>query len=260
MSYTRKLRPIAAILVAVVAVLGLAALPAFAQDTVQETPVPMPIAPGAFPENTITVTGLGTASGEPDVAYIELGVEMANADLATAYAEAAETMQQVIAALVDLGIDRADIRTSSVNVYPQDNYNPETGQPTDRTYRVSNTIRITVRNVEDVEPVINTAVNAGANSIYNFNFGILESEALEQTARQNAVENARARAEQLAAALGVTVGRPVVISESYGQSSPPIPFYGRGGGAAYDMAASNLPVESGQLDVSVQILVTFELQ
>jgi len=260
MSYKRTLRPIAAILVAVVALVGLtAALPTLAQENAQETPVPMPIAPGAFPENTITVTGLGTASGEPDVAYIELGVEMANADLGAAYTEAAETMQQVIAALVDLGIDRSDIRTSSVNVYPQDNYNPETGQPTDRTYRVSNTIRITVRNVEEVEPVINTAVSAGANSIYNFNFGILDSEALEQTARQSAVENARARAEQLAAALGVTVGRPVVISESYGQSAPPIP-YGRGGGAAYDMAASSLPVESGQLDVSVQILVTFELQ
>jgi uncharacterized protein YggE len=259
MSYKRTLRPIATIIVAVVAVFGLAALPTLAQDNAQATPVPMPMAPGAFPENTITVTGIGTASGEPDVAYIELGVEMANADLGAAYTEAADTMQQVIAALVDMGIDRADIRTSSVNVYPQDNYNPETGQPTDRTYRVSNTIRITVRSVADVEPVINTAVNAGANSIYNFNFGILDSEALEQAARESAVENARARAEQLAAALGVSVGRPVVISESYGQSTPPIPYYGRGG-AGYDMASSNLPVESGQLDVTVQILVTFELQ
>ena len=260
MNTQRIRRPIAALVIAVVAVAGLtAALPALAQDAAQATPVPMPMPPGSFPENTITVTGLGTASGEPDVAYIELGVEMSNPELGAAYTEAADTMQQVIAALVDLGIDRADIRTSSVNVYPQDNYNPETGQPTDRTYRVSNTIRITVRDVANVEPVINTAVNAGANSIYNFNFGILDSEALEQTARQSAVENARARAEQLASALGVTVGRPVVISESYGQSTNPIMF-GRGGGA-YDMAqSSSLPVESGQLDVSVQILVTFELQ
>lgn len=254
----RLLRPIAALLAAVVAVVGLAgALPALAQSDVQPTPVPMPIAPGAFPENTITVTGIGTASGEPDVAFIELGVEMTNPDLATAYAEAAETMQQVIDDLVDLGIDRNDIRTSSVNVYPQDIYNPETGQPGDRTYRVSNTIRITVRDVEDVEPVINTAVNAGANSIYNFNFGILDTDALEESAREAAVANARERAEQLASALGVTVGRPVVISESYGSSTPPIPYAGRG--MAFDTAQS-LPVETGQLDVSVQILVTFELQ
>lgn len=255
----RLTRPIAAILVAAVAVFGLAgALPALAQSDMQPTPVPMPMAPNTFPENTITVTGIGTASGEPDVAYIELGVEISNADLGSAYAEAAETMQQVIADLVDYGIAREDIRTSSVNVYPQDNYNPETGQPGDRTYRVSNTIRITVRNVDDVEPVINTAVSAGANSIYNFNFGILDTEALEESAREAAVSNARERADQLASALGVSVGRPVVISESYGTSAPPIP-YARGG-AAYDTVQSSMPVETGQLDVSVQILVTFELQ
>ena len=254
------LRPIAAILVAVVAIVGLSgALPAFAQTDAQPTPVPMPIAPGSFPENTITVSGIGTASGEPDVAFIELGVEMSNADLATAYAEAAETMQQVIAALADYGIDRDDIRTSSVNGYPQDVYNPETGMPGDRTYRVSNIVRITVRNVADVEPVINEAVNAGANSIYNFNFGILDTETLEEEARLEAVSNARSRAEQLADALGVTVGRPVVISESYGQSNPVLPYERGLGGGGFDMASS-MPVASGLLDVTVQILVTFELQ
>lgn len=257
MTNVRKNRFVALLLVTAVALVG--ALPAFAQDTAQATPVPMPLNPGDFPVNTITVSGIGTASGEPDVAYIELGVEMMNPDLGAAYTEAADTMNQVIDALVELGIERADIRTSSVNVYPQDNYNPETGQPSDRTYRVSNTIRITVRDVENVEPVINTAVNAGANSIYNFNFGILDTVSLEQSARENAVTNARERAEQLANALGATVGRPVVVSESYGASNPVIPYAGRGG-AAYDMAQSSLPVESGQLDVTVQILVTFELQ
>jgi uncharacterized protein YggE len=257
MTNVRKNRFVALLLVAAVALMG--ALPAFAQDAAQPTPVPMPLNPGGFPVNTITVSGIGTASGEPDVAYIELGVEMMNADLGAAYTEAADAMNNVIDALVELGIERADIRTSSVNVYPQDNYNPETGQPTDRTYRVSNTIRITVRDVENVEPVINTAVNAGANSIYNFNFGILDTVSLEQSARENAVTNARERAEQLASALGASVGRPVVVSESYGASNPVLPYAGRGG-AGYDMAQSSLPVESGQLDVTVQILVTFELQ
>ena len=83
MSQQRMRRPIAALIVAIVAVVGLVgALPSLAQDDLQPTPVPMPIAPGSFPENTITVTGLGTAFGEPDVAYIELGVEMTNSDLA----------------------------------------------------------------------------------------------------------------------------------------------------------------------------------
>lgn len=258
MQFKPMRRSIAVVVVAVAAVAGLVtALPAAAQADPQPTPAPVVLAPSQFPQNTITVTGIGTASGEPDVAFIELGVEMSDADLANAYAEAAETMQQVIAAVVDYGIDREDIRTSSVNVYPQDVYNPETGMPGNRTYRVSNIVRIAVRNVADVEPVINAAVNAGANSIYNLNFGIQDTEALEEAARLDAVANARSRAEQLAAALGVTVGSPVVISESYGQSNPVMP-YGRGAGL--DMAASSMPIESGQLDVTVQILVTFELE
>jgi uncharacterized protein YggE len=243
----------AAVLVATVA-----ALPAVAQDTVQ-TPVPQPVMPEQFPENTITVSGIGTASGEPDVAYIELGVETMNADLATAYAEAAETMQQVNRALIDLGVDAADIRTSSVNIYPQEQYNPETGAPGERTYRVSNTLRVTVREVTMVEQVIGTAVGAGANSIYNFNFAIEDVNALEQQAREVAVANARERADQLAAALGVSVGRPVVISEAYGGGTqPPLP-YGRGGGGVAMDAATSFPIQPGQLDVTVQILVTFAI-
>jgi len=244
--------------VLVIAILALAgvATSASAQDL---TPVPSMPAPADFPTNTLTVTGIGMAAGEPDIAYIDLGVETMDASIATAFATAADTMQNVISALSEAGIAREDIRTSAVNIYPQDNYDPQTGQPTDRTYRVSNTLHVTVRDVTMVETVINTAVNAGANSIYNFAFGIEDTAALEEQARQAAVANARLRADQLAAALGVTVGRPVVITESYGGNPvPPIP-YGYGG-AAMDVAQSSLPVETGQLNVTVQILVTYSIQ
>ncbi len=244
-----------AILVAVGA-LGVAVVSA--QEITPMPPGPGDIRPADFPANTITVTGIGNASGEPDLAYVELGVEMMNADLATAYAEAADTMQNVIQALVDAGVDRTDIRTSSVNIYPQDQYDPETGMPTDRTYRVSNTVRVTVRDVSMVESVINAAVNAGANTIYSFNFAIDDSVALEQQARISAVENARQRATELGQALGVTIGRPVVISETYGAFQP-FPIDGRGG-AMFDAAQSALPVSPGQLEISVVITVTFSIE
>jgi uncharacterized protein YggE len=246
-----------AVVAAAVALVGL--LPTFAQA--QEpplTPVPEFPEPGNFPVNTITVTGIGTASAEPDTAYLELGVEIVNEDLAAAYTEASDKLTQITAALVDLGIDANDIRTSSVNVYPQDQYD-QNGQMSGRTYRVSSTLRIKVADVSMVSDVIDTAVNAGANTIYSFNFAIEDTAGLEEQARQQAVANAKDRAQQLADALGVTVGNPVVISESYGSQTPPIP-YASGGG--YDMAvaqSASLPVASGQLDVTVQILVTFAI-
>ncbi|MFO7320586.1 MAG: SIMPL domain-containing protein [Chloroflexota bacterium] len=255
MSTKAIIRPLAIVTIAVFAVAGLfTALPALAQEV---TPVPPVVNQSQFPANTVTVAGIGVASGAPDIAYIELGVEMVEPELADAYSQAAGAIQAVIDALVDLGIAEEDIRTSSVNIYPQEQFNPQTGEPGERTYRVSNILRITVRDVSMIESVISTAVDAGANTIYNFNFGIDNSVELEQQARLDAVANARERAEQLASAVGASVGDAIVISESYGNYQPLQP-YGRGGAASMDVAA--MPIAPGQLDVTVQVLVTFTLE
>ena len=60
---------------------------------------------GFPPTNTITVSGFGSAFGEPDVAYVELGVEQVNESLAEAFTSTADTMNAVIDALVEMGIE-----------------------------------------------------------------------------------------------------------------------------------------------------------
>jgi len=208
-----------------------------------------------YPENTITVSGFGTAYGEPDLAYIELGVEIVEADLGQAFTSTADTMNAVIEALVELGIAREDLQTTGVNIFPEDRYSQD-GMTSTRVYRVRNTVRVTVRDIAQVESVISTGVDAGANTIYNLSFGIEDSAALEQEARVQAVENARQRAEQLAAALGLTVGEPIIISETLNQG---IPFaYGMGGGGGV-MEMAVQPVSPGQLSVGVQVQITFSI-
>ncbi len=208
-----------------------------------------------FPENTITVSGFGTAYGEPDVAYIELGVELVEADLAQAFASTAETMNAVIDALLGVGIAREDIQTTGVNIFPEDRYD-QTGTATSRVYRVRNTVRLTVRDISQVEQMISAGVNAGANTIYNLSFGIADTAALEQEARVQAVENARSRAEQLAGALGVNVGNAIIISEVMNNNIP----YAEGFGGSVRMdVAQNQPVSAGQLSVGVQVQITFAI-
>lgn len=226
----------------------------------ENTPEPTPGMTGAVDTTrTITVTGTGSAYGEPDVAYVELGVEIVNASLADAFSQASESMNRVIEAVTALGIERADIQTREINVFQEQIYDPQTGATGERVYRVRNIVRITVRGNDNalLESAINGAVEAGANTIYGLNFGILDIAELEGDARLIAVENARSRAEQLAGALGVTVGAPISIRETFG--SAPIPL-GLGqvrmeamGG---DMSA---PVSQGQLEVSVQVEVIFAL-
>ncbi len=209
------------------------------------------------PTNSISVSGFGEVTGTPDVAYVQLGVDVANADISAAVDQANTDVAAVIAALTDAGIAPEDIQTTNFNVYPEDRYDPQTGQSTgERTYRVQNTVQITVRDISKIGEVVQAGLNAGADTVYGLNFGIEDTTALEAEARLKAVEDARARATALAEAFGVTVGEPIVITEVVGGGFIPV---------AFDRAQSAVggaggpSIQPGQLSVSVQITVSFAL-
>ncbi len=209
--------------------------------------------------NTITVSGVGSASGEPDIAYIQVGAERTDRDLGAAFNATATTMRAVFDALTALGIAPEDIQTTSLNVYPQDRYGSD-GQIIERQFQVSNVIQVTVRDITQIEAVVTTAVAQGANTVYNLSFGIDDSAALERQARLAAVADARARAEQLAAALGVTVGRPLIVIEIVGGSRPVLQYLGGGMAMAAMESMNSQPISGGQLSVSVSVQITFALE
>lgn len=235
----KKLFPI----LLVVVVMGVLALPAAAQD---------------YPPNTITVSGVGSASGAPDIARLDVGVDVVDADVATAFNTASDTLSNVINALVEAGIAREDIRTSGINMWVEDRFGMDTGgEQGQRVYHVSQSLNIVVRDISTVGDVITAAVEAGANQIYGLTFSISDTTALEEEARAEAFANAQERAGNLAEVMGVTLGEPVIVIENHGGGFP--------GPVAFDTAASGLgggagvPVEGGQLTVSVQVQVTFAM-
>ncbi|MBZ0301422.1 MAG: SIMPL domain-containing protein [Anaerolineae bacterium] len=208
-----------------------------------------------YPPGTLTVEGYGQAFGAPDIALVQLGVQTSSSDVLEAYNTANDAVQNVIAALTDAGIDLKDIQTTGLYLYQDTPYNPQTGEPsTAPIYRVTNSLNVTVRDVAQVGDVINTGVQAGANNINGLTFNIADPAALEEQAREVAVADARARAEQLAGLMGVQLGEATIIVETP-NAQPPM-LYDRaqsamGGGAA---------VQEGQLQVSVLVRVTFNIQ
>lgn len=233
---------------AVLALLALAVLPAAAQDTSHD-------------DNTITVVGSGSASGAPDIANVEIGVESRNADVGAAFTATNEKIDNVIQALVEAGVAREDIRTVGLNIYqdfyPRGMMMEPTGDEMPVEYVVSNQIRITVRDIDLVADAINAAVNAGANNIYGLNFGISDREALEAEARAAAIENARMRAGQLAELVGMELGAVTRINENMGGFGP---FDVLNLAVQRDMGfGGGVPIEPGQLSVSVQLQVTFRM-
>ncbi len=223
---------------AIVAVMMMSVFPSFAQED----------------SRTIQVVGTGTAFGAPDIATVEVGVDIRDADFGTAFDTANETMTTVLAEITGLGIAEEDIQTTSINVWFEDDYNPQTGVPTgERIYHVTQSMRILVRDIAMISDVITTAVDNGANQIYGLSFSFSDTQSLQSTAREIAVDNARVKAEHLAELLGVELG-DVVSVKDLGVND-----YSPGFGGAYDRAES-IAVASGQLSVTANLQISFAIK
>ncbi len=249
-----RVKTIVTVVIAVLALALVSGAGILAQDVTPDAPNVDPVS--GITHNTIMVSGVGTASGEPDVAYVEIGVETVDANLSEAFDTANAQITAVIDAIVGMGIAREDIQTTYLNVYQEDIYDPNTGVNTGEfRFHVQNFVRVTVRNIDQVGEVVTTGVNAGANRVTGLYFGILDQTAIASEARIAAVADARQRAEELAAAFGMQVGDVIYVQEVIGSDVYQM-AYGRGGGM--DVAQS-APVEGGQLQLSIQIEAIFEL-
>ncbi|MGE5376090.1 MAG: SIMPL domain-containing protein [Bacteroidota bacterium] len=202
-------------------------------------------------QRSLSVTGTGTANLTPDMAYINIGVHTEKQTAAEAVDENNTQTQKVIQALTDAGIDQKDIRTTNFSIYPNDKYDPQTGQPTgQRTYVVDNTVMVTVRDLAKLGDLLDTVVQAGANTVSSIQFDVADKDKALAPARDAAVKDANAKAQELASSAGVQLGE--LISVSY-QDAPVYPLYdARGAGGAAPQAAS-VPIQPGQLTFTVTV-------
>jgi uncharacterized protein YggE len=221
---------------------------------------------GAGPEtspastpHTITVQGYGASRGDPDMATVNLGANAANTDISMAVQESNQLIADITAALQGLGIAPADIQTTGFTIWPEQIYDPNTGQITgEKRYHVDSSLQIIIRKVTDVGKVLETAINHGSDNVYGLTFGIQDSEGLAATARSDAIADARKRAEEMAQGLGVTLG--AVSSASDFSNGPIQPYFapaefGMGGGSGQGQP----PISQGQMTVSVSVSVSFEI-
>lgn len=202
----------------------------------------------------ITVVGIGEVSLVPDVANINLGAEASAETVSEAKAEVDRQIGAVLTALRELGIADKDIQTSSYNIYLEREPVPvvrEGEGNTQTRYHVSNTLQVTIRDIDIVGEVLDAVVEAGANQVYGVHFTV-DDEEWQSKARAEAVANARARAAELAELSGVELGDVLTVSEVIGAS--PVPM------VAYERAASGGGMAPGELQLSTQVQITFAIQ
>jgi len=205
------------------------------------------------PEHTIAVTGTGQVFISPDVADMTFGVS-AHRDRATAATQdAADQMTKVVAALKNAGIADKDIQTSYFSLQPVYDYSGN--NPVLNGYEADNTVAVTLRDLTKVGQTIDAAVNAGATNVGGINFRLDDPSKVEAQAREQAMADAKTKADALAAACKVTITGIQSISEV---SSPtPVPYpYAMRGAAAGDTSAVT-PVEPGNITSSVTVTVVY---
>jgi uncharacterized protein len=208
------------------------------------------------PLRTISVVGSGRAFLTPEIATISIGVRTENSDAAQAVEESNTQVQTLTDTLIGMGVEERDIQTSSFNIYPNQQYD-ETGRPISTTYVVENTVTVTVRDLNMLGELLGAAVEAGANQIYGITFDAEDRSEATSAARSAAVEDGRAKAEELATAAGVSLGELQTISEG---SSVPMPFFDGRGGVAAEAAVSAVPISPGQLTLTVDVSLVFAIE
>jgi len=203
---------------------------------------------------SLSVTGSGMVSLTPDIAYIYIGVHTENRDIAQALAENNLQAQAVADALKNAGVAAEDIQTSSFSVWSMEDYD-EVGQAYTK-YTVDNSVYVTVRDLSNLGALLNTVVGSGANTINSIQFDVADKTAALTEARQKAMENAAALAGELAQVAGLSLGEIQTITYT---DSMPYPYYGMGGGGASAPNAS-VPIQPGQLQISVTVNVTYAVR
>jgi uncharacterized protein len=201
--------------------------------------------------NVITVSGTGTISAKPDIAYINLGVDAVDPDVQVAVADANSRTEALIAALTEAGIAEADIRTDVYNIYQEYNQ-PDPSIEATRNFHVSIFMTVTVRDVSQVGELLSTTIGAGANAVNGIQFSIADRAALEAEARKLALADARSKADQLAGEIEVSIVGPLHIEEYNNVSVAQYDVIGKGGGGA--------PISDGSLNVTLSLNVTYSFE
>ncbi len=217
-------------------------------------------------ENTITVSDTGTIYAKPDLVLTTASVVTEAKTVAEGLSENTKKMNAVILAVKNEGVEEKDLKTTSFNIYPRyEWYEPWTcdipcpsGKRVLVGYEITQSLQIKIRNMEKVGTIIQSATDAGANEVSDLQFTIDKEDELKAQARAEAINKAKAKAEELAKQLGIRLVRISNFSESgvvpYFYSMKEAAPLGMGGG-------TEMPeIQTGENKIEVTVSITYEIR
>lgn len=205
-----------------------------------------------------TVSGEGEASAVPDSAEFTLGVTETATTVEEAQTQVNETSTAIINALKQAGVKENDIQTANYNVTPNYDFNAPNQEITG--YTVSQNLQVTVSPIENANRAIDAGTQNGANMVGNVTFVLNDDKKaeLESTARKQAIDAAKQKAQSIAQAAGIKLGRIINVQENMSQA--PGPFFAERSAVALDAREESAPTElqAGENTVSLTVTLFYE--
>jgi hypothetical protein len=203
----------------------------------------------------VSVSGEGRVAAAPDMAVLSVGVSTKEDTVAAANSAVQAAMDRLLSSLEADGIAEEDIQTTQFSISPE--YDYQFSEPRLTGYRVTHMLQVKVRDIDRAGEVIDDAVEAAGDLVQvgSITLTIDDTSALAKQARELAMADAKAKAEELARLADVELGKPISISESSYTPSPPV-YYDRAIAGA-EMAPATTSISTGELEVVVSVQITY---
>ena len=213
----------------------------------------------ALAEGTkLTVSGSGTVLVESDLAVVTVGVREASTDVLVAQSTVNEKIAAIKQALLDAGAKESEINTDSINIYANYDYSDNTEVIVG--YTANNTLSVRTTDIDNVGALIDAAFAAGANTLDNVQFTVQDDSEAREQALTEAVEDARRKAEVLAAAAGLQIASIESIAESGVYTYDSMRNYAMMDEATTESGGAGTLVQAALVSVDASVSMEFELQ
>ena len=226
--------------------------------------------------HAIEVSGDAEVRVVPDEVTVFFGVENRNKDISTAIAQNNSSVKQLISAIRNVGVDPSDIQTDYFHVDIA--YVPNQGSVVDY-YVVTKQVQVVLKKVSKFEDLLNSGLRSGANHLDGIEFRTTELRKYRDQARALAAKAAVEKAQGLADAAGLKVGKPLSLS-SYSYGGGPSYVFWSGYGYPYgyrsgamssaqnvvqnvagkNEGSSQGTISLGKISVTASVSMTFQIQ
>lgn len=205
--------------------------------------------------DAFTVSGEGIAVTKPDVAVLSVGVSANGSSVKIVQEQINSNINRVSEVLKKLGISPEDIKTTDYSINPNIDFSGGTQRVTG--YSANTNLSIKIREVDKVNVVIDAATGSGANQIGGVSFEVSDKSKAENEAREEAVAEAKKKAEDAAKIAGFKLGKIINYSEDLPLDRGPIPLYAQG---SSEFQGKETQVELGSSEIKVTVTLSYEIR